>query len=404
MFAGNVRRTTILSASLATFFFINGNRSLRLRTMPLLRSLDVFSGIGGMTHALSGVAKPVAYCENAPHALRILEANIARGHLPRAPICADVRDLTPNWLRANAIASPQLIVAGFPCIGFSTAGKRQGFKHEQTNLFYELLRVIDDVARQARSPPIVFLENVANIVHARGIDIVIAELGRRRLFELRWYTVRASSVGAPQLRPRWYCLAMPLPHTMPRPPRGVARVALYDWANVKPTRLVVLSDRDAIQERVRVRLLGNSVIPCVVAFVLRLLWAADSDVRAKTVPVNGIWCDGEFFELPPVPNSPRDYAVHLDPRVHREPTAPPSHLVRKRTTGILTHPVRRKLWGTLTVAGQSPSHVLTTRGQHRVSDQLRFEVSTPTTTRHGVMSAAFAEWLMGFPLGWTDGR
>ncbi len=370
--------------------------------MPLLRSLDVFSGIGGMTHALRDVSTPTAYCENSPHAVRVLKNNIARGLLPKAPICADVRELTPQWFKDNAVALPQVIAAGFPCIGFSTAGKRQGFKHDQTNLFYELLRVIDDVTRQSRAAPVVFLENVANIVHARGLQIVIAELGRRRRFELRWFTIRASSVGAPQLRPRWYCLAVP--SALPRLPRGAAKLKLYDWTNVKPTRLVVLNDREAMQERILVRLLGNSVIPCVVAYVFRLLWTASSDVSTKTASMNGLWRDGKYFELEPVPHTPRDYAVFLDPRVYREPTDRPSHLLRNRTTGVLTQPVCHRLWGTLTVSGQSPSHVLTTRGQHRVSDQLRFEVSTPTRARTGVMSAEFAEWLMGFPLGWTHAK
>jgi hypothetical protein len=33
--------------------------------MPALRSLDLFSGVGGITLALSGIAEPVAYCDSS---------------------------------------------------------------------------------------------------------------------------------------------------------------------------------------------------------------------------------------------------------------------------------------------------------------------------------------------------
>ena len=55
----------------------------------LLKSLDLFSGIGGITHALRGIAEPVAYCDIEPNSRAVLEANMRRGNLPRAPIAHD---------------------------------------------------------------------------------------------------------------------------------------------------------------------------------------------------------------------------------------------------------------------------------------------------------------------------
>ena len=66
-----------------------------------LRSLDLFSGIGGLTLALRGIAEPIAYCDIDPAAQAVLADHIARRLLPDAPVCTDVRALTRTWLRAH---------------------------------------------------------------------------------------------------------------------------------------------------------------------------------------------------------------------------------------------------------------------------------------------------------------
>ena len=128
---------------------------------PPLRSLDLFSGIGGLTLALKGVARPVAYCEIEPAAVAVLVDRMKGGGLPKAPICPDVRLLTPQWVRENARGAPQAIVAGFPWIGFSLAGKRDGYQNEQSGLFSHILRLLDE----HKSIEFLFLENVAQFLH-----------------------------------------------------------------------------------------------------------------------------------------------------------------------------------------------------------------------------------------------
>ncbi len=55
--------------------------------------LDLFSGIGGLTLALSEWVQPVAYCELEPYARGVLLSRMADGQLPQAPIWDDVRTL-----------------------------------------------------------------------------------------------------------------------------------------------------------------------------------------------------------------------------------------------------------------------------------------------------------------------
>ena len=39
----------------------------------MIKSLDLFSGIGGLTHALHGIAEPVAYCDIEPEARAVTQ-------------------------------------------------------------------------------------------------------------------------------------------------------------------------------------------------------------------------------------------------------------------------------------------------------------------------------------------
>jgi len=51
--------------------------------------LDLFSGIGGITLALKGYVRPVAYCENDRYCQAVLLSRMADGSIPIAPIWDD---------------------------------------------------------------------------------------------------------------------------------------------------------------------------------------------------------------------------------------------------------------------------------------------------------------------------
>jgi site-specific DNA-cytosine methylase len=97
-----------------------------------LRSLDLFSGIGGLTLALTGIAEPLAYCDIEASSLAVLHENMRLKRLPTAPVSTDVNQLDPAWLKehvpSGTSSKPDAIVAGFPCVGFSLVGKREGFR------------------------------------------------------------------------------------------------------------------------------------------------------------------------------------------------------------------------------------------------------------------------------------
>ena len=167
--------------------------------MQPLASLDLFSGIGGLSLALRDVLHPVAYCDICPSARSVLRGRIADRSLPDAPIYHDVKSLTVSELPSARV---DVIVAGFPCVGFSSMGLRTAFTDgDGSGLFGEVLRLSDEL-----NPVALFLENVPGVL-TMGMPTLVEQLCQQRGFDISWCVVGASEVGAPHSRKRWFCLA-----------------------------------------------------------------------------------------------------------------------------------------------------------------------------------------------------
>ncbi|MDQ3234211.1 MAG: hypothetical protein M3Q07_20585 [Pseudobdellovibrionaceae bacterium] len=66
----------------------------------MLSGLDLFSGYGGLSLALSPWVKPLLYCEIAPYAQAILLSRMASGQLPETPIFTDITKLGADSIEA----------------------------------------------------------------------------------------------------------------------------------------------------------------------------------------------------------------------------------------------------------------------------------------------------------------
>lgn len=88
----------------------------KLVPLTMIKSLDLFSGVGGITHALRGLATPVTYCEKDTDCHVVLRKLMSQGKLPKAPIHPDVARLSASSLPGKV----DMIVAGFPCFPAGT--------------------------------------------------------------------------------------------------------------------------------------------------------------------------------------------------------------------------------------------------------------------------------------------
>ena len=89
----------------------------------MLHALDLFSGIGGITYGLREIVTPIAYIEKNKDAQDFLKQK----H-PETPVFDDVCSFDAMRLKGQV----DIITAGWPCTGFSVAGKGTGFDHESS--------------------------------------------------------------------------------------------------------------------------------------------------------------------------------------------------------------------------------------------------------------------------------
>ncbi len=232
-----------------------------------LRTIDTFSGTGGISLALQEFTTTTLYCEINPYCQAVLSERMKEGRLDRAPIHGDIKSLhlAPD-------AAPEMIMGGSPCTDVSCIGLKQGIADgPQSSLFYEIVRIVDETP----SIKVVFLENVANILKC-GLADVIAEL-RKRDFNIYWTTKSAGSMGAPHMRNRWFCLATKAGYEVDLSRfegASLARTTTDHWT-VEPARRFTFrpaTKEDATYDpnwALRCACMGNAVVPAVVraAFV-----------------------------------------------------------------------------------------------------------------------------------------
>jgi len=158
--------------------------------------IDFFAGIGAwkLASELLNIDsefqfKTVKFVEINPSAQRVL-----RSHYPNIPIHSDIKNYQPVPSEAD------IYLISFPCVGTSIAGKRNGLKHPESNLWYESLRCI-----VFGRPKFVVVEQPDGIIN-RGLRAVIAGLhlaGYQTEIEL----IAAAELGAPHRRNRVFIVA-----------------------------------------------------------------------------------------------------------------------------------------------------------------------------------------------------
>lgn len=378
----------------------------------MLRSLDLFSGVGGITHALRGLATPVMYCEKDTDCHVVVQKLMRQGKLPKAPIHPDVARLSASAIPGKV----DMIVAGFPCIGFSSSGKREGLDQVGSRLFYHVMRLAKDVR-----PPLMFFENVDAILGNDDIKKIVRSI-RKLGYSMYWVVMPAYTVGAPQKRGRWFCLCVR---------NGVTGVTIkpsetytrFNWKSEPGVRMVPRDFPNVVR---RMRMLGNGVVPdCVRAAFLSLFTGCKVPVpRLFQLSSRGspplvlsppeplgplltshskafacvVGNSTQRIAAPPGLLPPPRLDLVLDPGAYKS-SKPVS---KEATSGFIKKPKPITLWSTIRANnGAFGMNVLTNRGSHDLGSQLRFERRTKVTERKGVTNPVWGEWLMGLPKDWT---
>jgi len=163
------------------------------------RTMHLFAGIGGglLADLILGHT-PIIAVEWEHYACKVLRERAKEGWFPSLSVWeGDVRLFDPSEY-AGVV---DCIHAGFPCQDISVAGKQAGLSEgTRSGLYREVLRIACIV-----KPRQIFLENVSAIL-SNGLGTVLADLAAMG-YDSRWLCIRASDVGAPHHRDRWFLLA-----------------------------------------------------------------------------------------------------------------------------------------------------------------------------------------------------
>lgn len=173
--------------------------------METIKFIDLFAGLGGLRLGLEQAAKEIglkSQCvftsEIKKHAIEAYSVNF-----PGDVIHGDI-----TQVKETEIPDFDVLLAGFPCQPFSSAGKGRGFTDTRGTLFFDIERIL-----KHKSPRAFILENVEGLVKHDRVD-TSKELGRTlevilmHLVELgykvTWKVFDASEFGLAQKRKRIY--------------------------------------------------------------------------------------------------------------------------------------------------------------------------------------------------------
>jgi DNA (cytosine-5)-methyltransferase 1 len=130
-----------------------------------LKAGALFAGIGGfcLGFAQAGI-KTVWAIENNLASVQTYQHNIkdvrivSDGDTP-----ASIKDV---HVKSHKLEPVDILHAGFPCQSFSMAGERKGFEDERGQLFYEIIRLVEEFGDN--KPSVIVLENSPHLRNGEG--------------------------------------------------------------------------------------------------------------------------------------------------------------------------------------------------------------------------------------------
>jgi DNA (cytosine-5)-methyltransferase 1 len=171
--------------------------------------VSLFSGAGGWDLGCDAAGwECVAQVEWDRHCRSVLER-----HWPDVPKWGDIATV-----HGSDLPPADVVCFGSPCTDLSVAGRRAGLHGEDSGLFFEATRIIEEMRHATRNafPRAVIFENVYGALSSnQGRDFarVLDELANLGAVAVEWRVVDGLAFGPPQRRTRVFVVAVLDPRT-----------------------------------------------------------------------------------------------------------------------------------------------------------------------------------------------
>jgi DNA (cytosine-5)-methyltransferase 1 len=164
----------------------------------VVKFIDLFAGLGGMRLGLEQACTILELPYQCVFTSEVKSPAIAtyEDNFKNSDIQGDITKIA-----ADDLPNFDILLAGFPCQPFSSAGNRQGFLDTRGTLFFEIERILE-----AKHPQGFILENVEGLVkhdQGRTLETIIVKLEQLG-YSVTWKVLDAQNFGIPQERRRIY--------------------------------------------------------------------------------------------------------------------------------------------------------------------------------------------------------
>jgi DNA (cytosine-5)-methyltransferase 1 len=171
----------------------------------VIKFIDLFAGLGGIRLGLELALKDlniegkcVFTSEIKNHAIKVYKENFIGEE-----VYGDITKILPK-----EIPDFDILLAGFPCQPFSSAGSRKGFLDTRGTLFFNIQEILRE-----KKPKAFLLENVEGLVThdrvdknnkiGRTLETILKSLNELG-YNVTWKLIDSSNHGIPQKRKRIY--------------------------------------------------------------------------------------------------------------------------------------------------------------------------------------------------------
>lgn len=364
-----------------------------------METLSFFSGICGLEKGIQDYINVKCHCDMNKYCKNIINK--------RYP-SIDYQDNICNFPKEK-YSNINLIVGGFPCQDISNAGKGKGLNGKRSGLVWELLKIIEYY-----KPEFVFLENVSNLKN-KGLKDLLLYLDNLG-YDTKWSIIKASNVGALHRRARTFILSK----NRKKKCNIIFTPKKYNKFNWEKEPNIERIVNDPNKERIKC--LGNAVVPDQSRLAFNMLCGNNNNMdtirniekcwnnsiskyklyTCNVLPSVGFYSNKKLyitdFDLSNNVNYP--FTIQRFKPTHSLPTPTATDYISRKPTNKLKNrafrpgvnkSVNLNRWIEMFPNKNTLLPELDNEG-YLVDDNIKGIVPNPQ----------WVEWLMGFPLDWTE--